>query len=114
MARDNKTEADRAALNKDEQKADNAAASGQQSQLQSTSAETEQKVDNDPAEKARKDNEPQFFDTTIAKIKVVDGEEIVVMSDHLDPGERLKRDVDAEKAEKKAKKVKDDNAKDSK
>lgn len=55
-----------------------------------------------------KSDEVQFFDTTIAKVKKdKDGNEYVVMSDHLDPGERLKRDVDAEKAEKRAKRDKD-------
>ena len=89
---------------KDKAKAENAAAAGQQSQLQSGSADPGKKVENDPAKKVKEDGETQFFDTTIAKVITdEDGNEKVVMSDFLAPGEKLKREVDAEKAEQKAK-----------
>lgn len=106
MPIDKRTEATPAKAQKEAEAADNAAAEGQQSQLQSTSAEPGKKAENDPTKKAKE--ETQFFDTTIAKVVMTeDGEEIVVMSDYLDPGEKLKREVDAEKAEKRAKEAKD-------
>lgn len=81
-----------------------------QSQAQSTSAEAKHKADNAP----EKSDETQFFDTTIAKVKIVDGEEIVVMSDHLDPGEELKTAYDERKAAEKLKKRDDATAEQSK
>lgn len=105
MANDKRTEAAQVKAQAD---AENAAASGTQSQLQSTSAEPEQKVENDPARKVKKDGETQFFDTTIAKVVTdEDGKEVVVMSDFLAEGEKLKREVDADKADKRAKATKD-------
>lgn len=65
-------------------------------QLQSTSAEPEQQTKEDTSEG------PTYFDTTIAKVKKDDdGNDIIVMSDYLTEGEKLKRDVDAEKAQQK-------------
>lgn len=72
-------------------------ASGE-SQLQSASAEKDQKA-KAPEREAETNQETEFFDTTIVKIKTDDdGNDIEVMSDHLDPGEKLKRALDAEKA----------------
>lgn len=71
-----------------------------QSQAQTTSAEPEHKADNAP----EKSDETVFFDTTIAKVKKIDGEDVVVMSDHLDPGEKLKTVYDEEKTAAKLKK----------
>lgn len=73
-------------------------AASAESQLQSASAEPDQKA-KAPERQAEKNQETEFFDTTIVKIKTDDdGNEIEVMSDHLDPGEKLKRSLDAEKA----------------
>lgn len=53
------------------------------------------------------DDEIQFFDTTIAKLVERENEEtgekewVEVMSDNLYPGERLKRDVEEERAKEK-------------
>lgn len=104
MSTDKRTEATQVKAQKDAAAVENAAAQGQQSQAQSGSAETEQKIENDPAKRLAETGEPQFFDTTIAKVVTdEDGEERVVMSDHLAEGDRLKREVDAEKAEKRRK-----------
>lgn len=63
------------------------------------------------------DDEPKFFDTTIAKLvqREVEDEKgnkstewVEVMSDNLYPGERLKSEVDAEKAQKAVEKLRDD------
>jgi hypothetical protein len=81
------------------------------SQLQSASSETEQKRQT-PEKEAAKNDEPQFFDTTIAKlvereVEDKDGnkttEWVEVMSDNLYPGEKLKRADDEEKAAEKDK-----------
>lgn len=93
-----------------------------QSQAQSTSAEPEHKRENAPE---NNQDETQFFDTTIAKVKKVHNEEtdkdeyVTVMSDHLDPGEELKTSRDERLAkEKNAKrgedKSTDEQAKDNK
>lgn len=76
---------------------------GLQSQAQSASPEKDFKKANAPEPKA---DEPVFFDTTIAKLvkrENEDGEEewVEVLSDNLYPGERLKREVDEEKAQEK-------------
>lgn len=76
------------------------AANGE-SQKQSGSTEPDVK-----AKSPESENETQFFDGTISKIKEIDGEEVVVMSDHLLPGEKLKRALDEEKAAEKLEKQK--------
>jgi hypothetical protein len=63
------------------------------SQAQSGSAEEEHKRANDPEDKVRggdPDTDIQFFDGTVAK---VDAEGRTVMSDHLAPGETLRRET---------------------
>lgn len=66
------------------------------------------KAKNDAATEARKNDEPQFFEGTFAKLverENADGdtEVVEVMSDNLYPGEKRKRDDDQEKADEKAK-----------
>lgn len=81
-----------------------------ESQKQSTSAEPEQK-----RESPEKADGIQFFDTTIAKIRTDEnGEEVEVMSDHLMPGEKLKRAVDDEKLNEKLEQRRKDAEKDAK
>lgn len=78
-----------------------------------TKADDKTKVDTKAkAEKPKNDIEGddgiQHFDTTIAKLVERENEEtgetewVEVMSDNLYPGERLKRDVEEEKAKEKA------------
>ncbi len=63
-----------------------------------------------PVAKPKADDKPQaadeivFYEGTIAKVVTDDkGNETVVMSDHVGPGEKLKSVVDQEKAEAKLK-----------
>lgn len=61
-----------------------------------------------PETRAADSNEPQFFDTTVAKLVERENEDgdkewVEVMSDNLYPGEKLKRADDEEKAAEKAK-----------
>lgn len=58
------------------------------SQKQSTSAEPEQAKTGQPEEVVEESGETQFFDGTVVKLDK-DGNE--VMSDHLAPGEKLRR-----------------------
>lgn len=83
-----------------------------ESQAQMGSAEPDFKRQNDPEQKVAKDDEPQFFDTTIAKMVQREVEDdkgnkttewVEVMSDNLYPGEKLKRAYDEEKAAEKSK-----------
>lgn len=93
-----------------------------ENQLRSATTEKEQKLRSADTEAAEaegdKEDQTKFFDTMIVKIKTdEDGNEYEVMSDHLDPGEKLKRDVEEEKAEKKdeeARKSADRSAQDRK
>lgn len=76
-----------------------------QTQKQTASGEQDFKAANSPEKQS---DEIQFFDTTIAKLverENADGEKewVEVLSDNLYPGERLKREVDEEKAAEKAK-----------
>ncbi len=91
-----------------------------QTQAQTASAEKDWKKRNAPDENGGeaqpKDDEPIYFDTTIAKLvkrenENGDEEWVEVLSDNLYPGERLKRDVEEEKAKKKAEKDKADSEK---
>jgi len=78
---------------------DNNPLAGPQSQAQSASAEPDFKKKNAP----EKSDEPQFFDTTIAKLVEREDPEtgkkewVEVLSDNLFPGEKLKREDDAER-----------------
>lgn len=70
-------------------------------------------AENKPADDGHEDDEIRYFDTTVTKLvkrENEDGDEewIEVMSDNLYPGERLKRDVEEEKAKEKADKAKSD------
>lgn len=92
---------------------DNNPLSGPQSQAQTASPEPDFKKKNAP----ENSDEPQFFDTTIAKLVERKNEEtgetewVEVLSDNLFPGEKLKRDDDAEKLAEKEKKAREDRAK---
>lgn len=77
-------------------------------QKQTASGEKDWKKANKPTDdngypEAKADDEPVYFDTTIAKLvkrENADGDEewVEVMSDNLYPGEKLKRADDDEKA----------------
>lgn len=90
---------------------------GAANQTQRTAGETNE---NETAEeRAKRTNEPQFFDTTITKIverENADGEKewVEVMSDNLYPGEKLKRTDDEEKAEARDKAAREKAEKDNK
>jgi hypothetical protein len=91
------------------------------SQAQSGSAERERKTRNKPEQS----DEIQFFDTTIAKMVErdvpddgTDPEEgkthkewVEVMSDHLVPGEKLKRAMDEEQTAKRAEEARKESLK---
>ncbi len=64
-----------------------------------TTPDTDKVTDKTKAVAKAGDTEIKFFDGTVVKVNQ-DGD--TVMSDHLLPGERLRREVDAEKAETKA------------
>jgi hypothetical protein len=85
-----------------------AAAGDSQAQMGSGEPENQRET---PEKRAEKTGDPQFFDTTIAKlvqreVEDADGKKskewVEVMSDNLYPGEKLKRADDEEKAAKKA------------
>ncbi len=95
-----------------------------QTQAQTASAEKDWKQRNaaEGGEMEPKEDEPIYFDTTIAKLvkrENSDGDEewVEVLSDNLYPGEKLKRADDEEKAaekDKKARKAAFDAAEDRK
>lgn len=86
-----------------------AAGKSQASQPRQATAKKNEVPENETVEeRAARTDEPQFFDTTIAKVverenAEGDKEWVEVMSDNLYPGEKLKRTHDEELAEEKAK-----------
>lgn len=93
------------------------AAADAPSQKSTTSGEADFKeenklVDENGYPQAAKEDEPIYFDTTVAKLvkrENADGDEewVEVLSDNLYPGEKLKRADDDEKATKKLRAAKD-------
>lgn len=101
-----------------EKDAPHVAAAGE-SQAQTASGEP-RTTDETPEKRAAKTDEPQFFDTTVAKLVERDVEDkdgkthkewVEVMSDNLFPGEKLKRADDEEKATQKAEQAREARAK---